>query len=243
MTLFTGIVLDGKVLPKTDFVLRDPNAWWAWDRPSDRPDLRARTGLIKLLAFHWTAGPSRFGEGAAARVVHAMKSRKRLDGSAMDVSAQFCVTSDGLVFQLADLRYATVHMGRGVNTSSIGVEQTWPGTLEQAQAIDKADERDGVDNNFNELPRDVFERKVRSNKVIVVAPDPRMFEASVRLANVLTDPEVMLASGGLLAITRTTSTGVGIPKAGACEHFQYPGTTKVDCAGLTLEALRGQGWA
>ena len=77
VTLARGMVLDGAVIPGTEIVLRDPNAWWSWELPADRPDLRLRRHKIDVDGKHWTAGPSRMGERAAAKVVAAMKARKR----------------------------------------------------------------------------------------------------------------------------------------------------------------------
>jgi hypothetical protein len=225
-----GMVLDGVVLPGTQAVIRDPNAWWSWDLPADQPDLRLRRGAkIDVHGLHWTAGPSRMGERAAAKLVAAMKSRKRPNtNDPMDVSVHFCVSADGLIFQLADLRYATVHMGRSVNLRSVGTEHCWPGTEAQAHALGETCE--------------VVERTVRGNRIRMAVPDPRMVAASLRLSRLLTDPEVQAATQGLLCVPRVTAKASIPSTGGAVEHWQYPGTTKVDCGGLLLDALRADGW-
>jgi hypothetical protein len=230
MTLARGIVLDGAVIPGTERVLRDPAAWWSWDMPADQPDLRLRRGAkVTVDGKHWSAGPSRTGERAAVKLAASMKARLRPKTTdPMDVSVHFCVSADGLIFQLADLRYGTVHMGRGVNLRSVGTEHCWPGTEEQAHAL-------------GETPA-IVERTVRGHRIRVAVPDPRMVAASVALSRMLTDPAVQAATHGFLAIPRTTARTSIPTTGGACEHWQYPGTTKVDCAGLLLQALRDDGW-
>lgn len=230
MTLLRGMVLDGAVIPGTDIVLRDPNAWWSWDLPADRPDLRMRRGQkITLDGKHWTAGPSRMGERAAAKVVAAMKARLRpKTNDPMDVSVHFVISADGYIFQVADLRFGTVHMGRAVNLRSVGTEHCWPGTEEQALALGERPE--------------VVERTIGGNRVRVAVPPALMVEASVTLSRLLTDPDVQAATHGFLAIPRVAAKASIPASGGAIEHWQYPGTTKVDCGGLLLEALRNAGW-
>ena len=222
-----GIVLDGRVLPGTEWVLRDTEAWWDHRDPMQMVDLRERTGPITLLGYHWTGGPSRMDDEEVRIGIRNMKARRRPDGSLMDVSCSFLTLTNGSVFQTCDLRFASVHMGRAVNQKSVGVEQAWPGYASQAK---KLREDSGV-----------VVRELRGRKLRLCVPDPRMIAASVRLAQTLTDPAVMLASGGLLQIPRTLHRS-GPPKAGAIEHYQAPNTTKDDCAGVMLDALRRDGW-
>lgn len=219
-----GIVLDGQVLHGTEWVLRDSDAWWSWDEPRDRPDLRSRHGKpATLLVGHWTGGHPRTGPTAGPRVVRAMRGRLRDDGSLMDVSIHFVIGWDGLVWQCADLAVATVHVGRAINERSIGVETCWPGTATQAERL-------GVQGV-------VETRRVRGRPVECLRPSDELVASWARLARCLT---VAGLAPGRLEIPRVTARE-GMPIAGAGEHYCAP-TTKVDAAGYLLDALRADGW-
>jgi hypothetical protein len=222
MTVERGIVCDGSVIPGTEWVLRDSDAWWSWDSPRDRPDLRTRHGKpATLLVGHWTAGHPRTGPTAGPRVVAAMRGRKREDGSPMDVSIHFVIGWDGLTWQTADLSVATVHVGRGVNDRSVGVECCWPGTAQQAERL-------GVDG--------IVERRiVRGRPVQCLRPSDELIASWTRLARALSTP-----IPGRLEIPRVTAKQ-GMPQSGAAEHMHAP-TTKVDAAGYLMDALRADGW-
>ena len=223
-----GIVCAGEVIAGTEWVSRDPAAWWSWDDPKDRPDLRSRHGKpATLLVYHWTAGNCRMGPDAARRVVQAMRARRREDGSLMDVSVHFVVSWDGIVTQCADLGVATVHVGRGINERSIGVELCWPGTWEQAGKLEQQH-------------RSRMEvRNVRGHRVECMAPSSEMLAAAVRLGRTLAPASLPLVPGRV-EIPRVTAK-TGMPIAGAGEHWCAP-TTKIDAAGYVLDGLRADGW-
>lgn len=235
MTVARGAILDGQILPGTEFVIRDSEAWWDWRRPEDKVDLRRRLGPCRLLGGHWTGGHARTGPLAGKKLVDAMKARRRdddgdgvvdRDDPLMDVSVHFGVSWDGLVFQFADLAWATVHMGRAVNPVSIGVETMWPGTVQQARKL-------GVDGR-------TVRRNFGTRSLEVLLPSDELVAAWVRLARVLSSEETKRASMGRITIDRQLAV-TRPPKSGACEHWQAP-STKHDAAGILLDALRGDGW-
>jgi hypothetical protein len=218
-----GLRVAGQVVPGTEWVRRDPRAQW---RAGDR-GTRPRAGTVDLLVGHWTAGQPRTGEDAGRRVYDAMRSRKKPDGSPLDVGIHFAIGWDGIVHQLADLAIATVHVGSGpVNARSVGVECCWPGTAKQAAALKIAGSTSRV--------------LVGGHRVDVLLPSPELVAGWVRLAS-------LLASLGGLG-------GISIPRQvpattarfqpwqqrrwkGAQEHAHVPGSTKVDAAGLLVGAL------
>ena len=151
-----------------------------------------------------------------------MRGRLREDGSLMDVSIHFVIGWDGMVWQTADLSVATVHVGRGVNERSIGVECCWPGTATQAERL-------GVEGTIET-------RQVRGRPVKCLRPSDELVASWVRLARALS-----VEIPGKVQIQRTTAK-TGMPVSGAAEHQHAP-TTKVDAAGYLLDALRADGWA
>jgi len=226
MTVSHGIVLDGQVLPGTEWVLRDSEAWWAL--PQDSADLRKRTEPISLLVGHWTAGNTRTGPTAGPKVVRAMKARERDDGSPMSVSIHFVIGWDGLTWQTADLAHAALHAGgRTTNGRSIGVETCWPGTAQQADRL-------GVD-GVEEV------RLVRGKRVRCLRPSDELVASWTRLARFLSAPETERLTEGRIAIARVTASTTP-PVSGACEHLHVPGTTKVDAGNYLMDALRRDGW-
>lgn len=215
-TIERGIVVDGRVQPGTDFVLRDPAAWWqAGERGT-----RGRQGVAAtVLCGHWTGGPPREGPDAGPRTVRAMRARTRDDGSPLDVGVHFVVSWDGLVWQCADLVVATTHVGhRAINRRSIGVETCWPGLASQADKLEVEGQR--------------VRGWARGAPVLCVAPSDALLDAWVRLA------EALARLPAPVGIPRQT----GSLAAGAIEHQLVPGTSKVDAAGLLLDALRRHGW-
>ena len=236
MTAYRGIVIGGRVVPGTDIVQRSPTAWWSWDDPRDRPDLRRRPsrGDVTLLVGHWTGGPIREGEDAATRTVAAMKARERPDGSPMSVSVHFVVGWDGGVWQTADLAHATLHAG-GVSPRSIGVETCWPGTTEQAHAIASALERRSrpVHAGYLGLPET---RLVSGRRLRCLPPSEELLGGWVALAELLA---ALPAEHGIVIPRQVDVTAA----RGACEHQHAPRTTKSDAAGYLVEALERAGWA
>lgn len=242
MTIERGLVVGGEVVDGTELVQRHPGAWWSWDEPKDRADLRLRKGApILLLGGHWTGGPIREGEAVALRTVEAMRARTRDDGTLMDVSCHFVIGWDGGVWQVADVALATVHMGKAVNGRSIGVETTWPGYASQAREIRDAIRRAG------RTPHPGYDgpterRIVRSRPLELLAPSPALVAAWVALAELLADldsrPDIGLRIPRRLAVPAPGRW----PEAGALEHWQAPGAKKDDAGGYLVEALRAAGW-
>lgn len=231
-----GLLVGGKVVPGTELVHRSPRAWWSWDDPRDRADLRRRParGDTTLLVGHWTAGPIREGEEAAVATVAAMKSRQRADGTPMSVSIHFVIGWDGQVWQTADVSVATIHAS-GVSPYSVGVECAWPGTAEQADAIRASLERRSrpVHPGYLAPPET---RMVRGRRVPCLPPSTKLLSGWHALAELLSELPADLG----IVIPRQVDP---IAKRGACEHQHAPGTTKVDAAGYLVDALTAGGWA
>lgn len=58
---------------RTELVQRHPDAWWSWDNPTDRPDLRRRpAGDVTALVGHWTAAALRGGHGVLTIAIWRM---------------------------------------------------------------------------------------------------------------------------------------------------------------------------
>lgn len=228
----TGIVIAGAVVPGTDFVKRDPEAWWADGEHGTRP----RSGPASILVGHWTAGHPRTGDDAAKKVVHAMKSRRK-NGHPLEVGIHFVIGWDGGVFQTADLGVATVHVGEGpVIARSIGVETCWPGTVKQAQAL--------------HLPTEPSQKvRVAGGPVRALLPSAALLGAWVKLADALAaiprlaiPKKVPARPDGLVLRDRFTVSQQAAWK-GAQEHLHIRTTTKVDAGGFLMQALADAGWA
>lgn len=240
-----GLVVAGAVVPGTELVQRHPQAWWSWNVPADRPDLRQRKpgAVIDQLGGHWTGGPIREGEDAAVRTVAAMRARARADGSLMDVSCHVVIGWDGGVWQVADLAVSTVHMGRAVNPRSIGVETTWPGYASQALAIRGAIASKGRQPHAG-YSGSVDVRTVRGRQVECLRPSAALVASWVALAELLADLSVRRPELGLRIPRRLAVPAPGRwPAKGALEHWQAPSAKKDDAAGYLVDALTAAGWA
>lgn len=235
----TGLLLDGKVLdvPGTEFVIRDPRAQWDWKVLTDRPDMRKRIEPIRLLGGHWTAGHNFTGLDAGYRLVTNMKLRKRdddgdgvvdKDDPFADVSVNFGISWDGLIFQFMDLRWASVHMNRYINPRSVGVETMSPGSAKQARKL-------GIEGRTEWRTFGAPSRRVEC-----FVPSVHLLSGWVTLARILTSPEAKKASEGLLDIERVCGS-VSRPKSGALEHFMAP-SRKNDAGGYLVDSLRSDGW-
>lgn len=210
-----GILIGDAVMPGTEFVIRQPAAWW---NDGER-GTRLRGGVkADQLVGHWTAGHPRTGPLAGPKVVHAMKARKRPDGTALDVAIHFVISWDGLIWQTANLAIATTHVGsRRINSRSIGVECCWPGTIEQARKLGV--EVDGV-----------VIGEARGRRVRCLPPSPELVEAWGWLANA-----IVRIKHPAVAVPRQKGT---MDRAGILEHCDVAGTTKVDAAGI-LRSIAG----
>lgn len=217
MSVERGILVGGEVLPNTERVIRDSEAWWA--EPSD--DVYPRKGYrVDRIVGHWTAGHARTGPTAGRKLYQAMASRKRDDGEPMDVSVHFGISWDGMIWQLADLSSACIHVKRRVNLGSIGVENMWPGTMRQAAKLGMPAAHAVIGT-------------ARGQRIECYPPSDEMIEAWRWVVHTLTH-----AQHPLLAIPYQRG---GMERAGVLEHCDITGPkqTKVDAAGLLVGAL---GW-
>jgi hypothetical protein len=223
----SGIVHGGRVIGGTEWVLRDPSAWW--DLTSS--DVRPRNGhRPRLIVGHWGGGRHHVGPGAARKMVANMNARRREDGSDMSVSCGFVISWDGLCWQTADLDTATIHVGsRPVISRSIGVEIAWCGYESQARRL-------GID-GVHILPRVVDGQRLR-----VVRPSDAIVETWARLCDTLATvcgiPRVLPPTS-----TALLSAAELAQQEGAIEHMTLGGPQKRDAAGLLIEALAARGWA
>jgi hypothetical protein len=228
MTTSRGILYHGEPVPLTERVLREDGAWW---QSGERGTL-VRDQPADLLVGHWTAGNPHEGPGTAKRVVRAMKARLREDGLPMAVGVHFVIGWDGMIFQTADLGVGTIHVSRGWNHRSIGVECCSPGTAEQAARL-------GVDGK-------VERRTVAGRRSLLLRPSQAMLDAWVWLADALgrvlpIPARVPLDRDGSLLVDRMTAKSAR-GWCGAAEHLHSPSTTKIDHGGYLVGALRDAGW-
>ena len=225
MTVARGIVQGGEVIAGTEWVLRDPAAWW--DRGSD---VRSRAGhRPRLIVGHWGGGHHREGPSAGRKMVAAMNARRRADGEDLSVSCGFIISWDGLIWQTADLDTATIHVGsRVVYRRSIGVEIAWCGYEAQARRLGIG----GVE---------VVTRTVGGQRLRVVRPSAAILEAWTwlceTLATVCDIPRRIPRSS-----TAILSSAELARREGAIEHLTLGSPKKRDAAGLLLDELAARGW-
>lgn len=223
MTLLRGLLDNGVVVPGTEWVVRDSEAWY--DAGDD--DIYLRERPPEILVGHWTAGPRRTGYAAAQKTYRAMQARRKDNGAEMSVSAQFVLSDDGIVTQLADLKWCCVHADRLFNLRGLSLEYAFPGTVAQAAKL-------------GEVGGPAERRRVAEAYVQCVTPSEAALKAYVRWAD-------MLASRfdiPKIAYTRTSRFDMREMRTakGACEHFHAASTTKVDAAGFLTGALVAAGW-
>lgn len=234
-----GLVIRGAVVPGTELVERHPDAWWSWDDPRDRADLRRRpAGDVTALVGHWTAGPVREGEEAPVATVRAMRARRREDGELMSVSVHFLIGWDGRIWQLADLGVVTIHAGSAINPYSIGVETTWPGTEELATGIAASLRRRGKPAPAAYVQRPE-KRIARGRPLLCVPPSAALLRGWVALAELLA---ALPAETGIV-IPRQLALEPARRRRGALEHQHVERSTKPDAAGYLVDALVAAGWA
>jgi hypothetical protein len=232
-----GLVIAGRVIPGTEWCIRDSSAWF---KPGTL-GTRERDPLINVLGGHWTAGEAGTGsyDDDGLRVYRVMRSRLRTDGTPMDVGIHFvvgaCADADPFaqVWQLADPGLvACVHVGdRAINKRSIGVEVVsagLPGPLNQRNR-----------------PTTIVALLGRMKTVLRFYPG--QVAAWVRLAEALAAldgtagisiPRRVPAFGASRRLSRTEARRW----AGGLEHLHIPSTTKIDAAGLLVEPLADAGW-
>lgn len=227
--IHVGLVIKNVVQPGTDWILRDPAAWF--ETGSDDAPVRKRWPITKFVT-HWTGGRCHEGPDAARRVVAAMKARLREDGTPMSVSIPFVATWDGLVFQTCDLGAMTIHAGRVLNDDSAAAEMCWPGYVSQARKL-------GIANPI-EIPR-----IVNGHRVLVMKPSEAMVAAVVRLAETLASlpPSSGVAIPRIVAPQRRLSPKEARAARGLLAHASSPGSDKLDDAWMIGDALvERAGW-
>lgn len=228
MSIAHGMVIGGAIIPGTERVIRDSRAWWTEGR-----ETRPREGrAIDMLIGHWTGGHARTGPRAGKLLFDAMEARLGSDGvSDLSVSVHFGVGWDGMIWQLADLEIATVHVGsRPVLARSVGVECMWPGTARQAAKL--------------EVEGEAVARRIDGQVVRCLAPSDEMLDAWRWLAEALTGPEATAAGlripRRVLGLRRTLPELARSP-GGVGEHATLPRApnprhVKTDACGLLMEA-------
>lgn len=224
----SGLLVGDEVIPGTEWIRRDPRAWWSHGERGTRK----RAAETNLLVGHWTAGHPHTGESAGPRVVRAMKARKRADGSMMEVGITFVISWDGLCWQTAPLDTAMVHAGRAINPRSIGVECCWPGTAKWARRLGYEPETARV--------------LIGGRRVEVMLPSAALLTTWVRLAETLAGLDGL---GGVriprraIPDTRRLTARQQRQWTGAQEHAHVSSSRKIDAAGLLVGALIEAGWA
>jgi hypothetical protein len=226
MSIEQGLLWRGRVVPGTDWVLRDSSAWYT--RGDD--DVFVRSEPVELLTFHWTAGPRRAGLVAAQKTYRAMQARRKDNGEEMSVSAQFVLADDGALFQLADLELGCFHAHREFNRRGIGIEWTSPGTETNANRL-------GV-------PEKGERRTVAGSTVMALRPSPAALATALRFAELCVNLPQPAFNVARFAHTRRERFGAHeIRRArGVVEHYHATGTTKVDAAGFFVDHLAAAGW-
>lgn len=232
-----GLLIANEVIEGTDWIRRDPSAFW---QPGER-GTRPRAKTITQIVGHWTAGEAgakRFDDDGPF-VVRGMKARRsRKTGELMRVGIHFvigaCAEDDleATVWQTADPgRVAVSHVARGfVNARSIGVEVVSAG---------KPGELDTRERPRARVP-------LLGQTVEVLRFYPGQLRAWRRLAETL----AALDGRGGIRIPRRVPEQLGskrmtLPQLrrwqGALEHL-HVGPSKVDAAGLLVGALLDAGW-
>lgn len=247
LTPARGLVIAGELVPGTDWIRRDPAFWWTSGRGT-RPRARA----VDLLVGHWTAGEAgvRDPDGPRGplgpydddgpRVVRAMRSRLRADGSPMSVGITFvvgaCDHGDewAPVWQTMDPGLVgAVHVGMGsINARSIGVEVVSAGLPGRFDARERPRVRVPVLGRMLEVLR-FYPGQLRSWIALAETLAALDGRGGIRIERRVPAP---------LATRRMTRVEVA-RYSGAMEHLHVPTTKKIDAGGLLLEALAGAGWA
>lgn len=239
MTVSRGLVIADELVPGTERILRDSDAWFAPDDHGCRP----RAELITVLGGHWTAGEAGLGsyDDDGPRVVRGMRARTKEDGvTPLDVSIHFVIgasaedeDAEALIWQTSDPGLnACCHIGdRVIGRKSIGVEVVsagMPGRLD-----------------LRGRPRVAVPLLGRVRTVL------RFFPGQLRAWVWLAETLASLDGRGGIAIPRHVPVFGASRRmtrrearryAGALEHLHAPHTTKMDAGGLLCGALIDAGW-
>lgn len=233
-----GLLIADELVDGTDWIRRDPSAWW----DVGERGTRARAAVVDQLVGHWTGGEAttRSYDDDGPHVVRAMKSRiNPRTSKPLNVGIHFvigaCAADDPIapVWQTADPgRVATVHVGRGeVNARSIGVEVVSAGMPGRT--------------DVRERPR------VRVPLLGKITEVLRFYPGQLRAWRRLAETLASLDGRGGIRIPRHVPEPLGARRLtlreirrwqGALEHLHVPGTTKRDAAGMLVDALLDAGW-
>ncbi len=240
----TGLLINGRVVPNTARIRRDPAAMWV---PGER-GTKVPARIRDLLCFHWTAGEAGIGsyEDDGPTVVRNTKARRsKKTGELLVVGFDFvigaCHPDDywAPIWQTADpALFATVHVGyKPVYKRALSCE------IVNAARPGKLDLRH----------RPQLMRRLCGNRELVLDFFPGQYRSAAWLADLLT-------GGHAEAATALTAAGIIIPRQvprgkdnqsvlldrmtplqiakyrGTLEHLHVPGT-KLDAAGLVCEHL------
>ena len=222
-----GLLIDGKVVEGTEWILRDSAAWYT----GGDDDVYPRLQKIRLCTYHWTAGPRRAGLNAAQRTYAAMQARRKDNGAEMSVSAQMVLSDAGQMFQLADLRLCCVHADMLFNRRGVSVEYTFPGTVENAEKINSPV---GV----------VEQRELLGRRIDCLLPSSAALATAVRFSELLVSlkhPRLAMERVAYTQRDRMTRTEMA-NASGVLEHYHAESTKKIDVAGYFVDAHAAAGW-
>lgn len=218
MTIEHGIIVNGNVVPGTERVIRDSDAWWDGTTHDTRPRGRAR---IRTCRAHWSGGTYREGPSAGEVFVRYMNARENKEGDDLHVSVHHSISADGLIWQHADHAIACVDVGhRPAILTGVSVEVMWPGTLRQAAKL-------------GAIGRPFVTRTWDGVRVDCVRPTDEQIEAWRWLVETVC--RIHDLPKRCAPLRRMNAVEIGKFK-GVCEHGNMPGTTKIDACGLLMEA-------
>lgn len=235
-----GMILGGLVVPETDRVIRDSDAWWKLGDWGCKP----RGAVVPDLHIgHWTAGEAgtRHTDDDGPWIVRVMRNRpsKKIPGAKMQVSIDFVIGAGGDIWQTADpLVTACIGVGEPrVNRRAIQTEIVNVGT----DPVILPRRRPTVMRRMLPTPK-----LPRGRKVFQRAYYPEQLEAWVWLCEVLHQHvgiprNVPAGAGGGLEIDRFTREEMRRYR-GAMEHFHVPSTMKLDGGTQLIGALLTRGW-
>lgn len=261
MTIERGLLINGEVVPGTEFIIRDSNAWWDWDNPKDRHDLVKRAGTdIDLLVGHWTAGTAGDDEVTddGPTVVRRMKARKskKYENEPLKCAVEFVIAAnddpdddgEAPIWQCMDLgKTAGIHVGnRGICRRAVGVEVVNIGVNWYR--------RNGKKVPWNPRNRDLVDVQLLGRKRQYTDFFPAQYMAWRHLAETLSSldsfpeygvhiPRVVPGKDDQLRTGRMSRRELA-KYSGAMEHYHMWNTTKSDAGSLLVADLhKEQEWS